>query len=225
MVLPGTMISMASSSDPYPPLEGKLRLSRACLEILKGQGLAVQVVTKSHLVVQDVQLLASMKACVAVTITTLDDSICRRLEPGAPLPAKRLLAISRLIDRRVPVSARIDPIIPGINDQEIEELVAAVGAAGAKHITSSTYKARPGNIKKIASVFPQEGAALERLFAGKDRSGGSFYLPAEVRRTLMERVKRNAHREGMTFSSCREGNIPDPGRNCDGSHLLSIAIN
>jgi len=222
-VEPGCLVAMSNSSDPYPPMEKELRLTRGCLQILKGRNLPVQVVTKSHLVAQDAELLAGMEACVAITITTLNDSICRRLEPGAPLPAKRLDAMAELAKRGVSVSARIDPIIPGINDAEIEELAAAVSRAGARHITSSTYKARPGSMKKIIAAFPQETVALESLFARGGKVAGSSYLPADIRRDLMLRVKENAEREGVTFSSCREGLAFVSGINCDGSHLLSYA--
>lgn len=222
-IKPGTLVALSNSSDPYPPLEKDLRLSRGCLQILKGRGLSVQVVTKSHLVAQDAEILADMSACVAITITSLNDSICRRLEPGAPLPAKRLDAIARLAQGGVAVSARIDPIIPGINDAEIEKLVAAVSRAGAGHITSSTYKARPGNIKRIIAVFPQEGEHVLSLLDGGIKVAGSSYLPAEIRCDLMRRVKESAQREGMTFSSCREGFAAEIGVNCDASHLIALS--
>jgi DNA repair photolyase len=220
-VRPGTLVALSNSSDPYPPLEEELRLSRGCLKILKERGLRVQVVTKSHLVAQDAELLAAMSACVAITITSLSESICSRLEPGAPLPAKRLAAMAKLAEKGVAVSARIDPIVPGINDAEIEQLVIAVSRAGAGHITSSTFKARPGSLKKIISAFPQEGAAIYGLFARGGKVAGSCYLPVVIRRDLMQRVGEYAQREGITFSSCREGSATVPGISCDGSHLLS----
>jgi len=220
-VRPGTLVAMSNSSDPYPPREKELLLSRGCLQILKERGLSVQVVTKSHLVARDAEFLADMSACVAITVTTLHDSICQRLEPGAPLPAKRLDAMAKLAKKGVAVSARIDPIIPGINDAEIEQLVAAVSRAGAGHITSSTYKARPENMNRIISAFPQECAALKSQFAAGDRVAGSSILPAGIRRDLMQKVKECAQREGLTFSTCREGCSTVPGINCDGSHLLS----
>jgi len=219
-VKPGSLVAMSNSSDPYPPKEEELRMTRGCLEILKHRKLSVQVVTKSHLVAQDAYLLASMRACVAITVTTLDRSICRRLEPGAPLPKERLFALSSLADAGVPTSARIDPIIPGINDQEIEDLVAAVCQVGARHITSSTYKARPDSLKKIISAFPEECAGLERMFSHGDRVAGSMYLPLEIRERLMEKVRENAKSLGLTSSSCREGSASISGINCDGSHLL-----
>jgi DNA repair photolyase len=223
-VKPGTLVALSNSSDPYPPLEKKLRLTRGCLQILKERGLCVQVVTKSHLVAQDADLLAEMNACVAITVTTLQDSICRRLEPGAPLPAKRLDAMAKLAKNGVAVSARIDPIIPGINDVEIDDLVLAVSRAGAGHITSSTFKARSGSMKKIISAFPEEGAAIDGLFRRGGKVAGSCYLPAGIRSDLMQRVKESAERVGVTFSTCREGWAKVPGISCDGSHLLSYLL-
>jgi len=220
-VRPGTLVAMSNSSDPYPPREKELLLSQGCLQILKERGLCVQVVTKSHLVARDAEFLADFFSCVAITVTTLHDSICQRLEPGAPLPAKRLDAMAKLAKKGVAVSARIDPIIPGINDAEIEQLVAAVSRAGAGHITSSTYKARPENMNRIISAFPQECEALKSQFAAGDRVAGSSILPAGIRRDLMQKVKECAQREGLTFSTCREGCSTVPGINCDGSHLLS----
>lgn len=223
-VRPGSLVAMSNSSDPYPPIEEKLRLSRDCLRILKARGLFVQIVTKSHLVAQDAPLLADMGACVAITVTTLKASLSRRLEPGASLPEQRLQAMTMLADLGVPVSARIDPIIPGINDQEIEELARAVSLAGARHITSSTYKARSGNLHKIISAFPQEGIALKKLFAVGSSLAKSAYLPVDIREGLMARVKEHATREGLTFSTCREGLSSFSevsGINCDGSHLLN----
>ena len=219
-VPPGRLVAMSSSSDPYPPMEEKLCLSRSCLKILRDRGLAVQVVTKSCLVARDAHLLAGMRASVAMTLTTLDDSISRILESGAALPGQRLKAMEKLAALGVPVSARIDPIIPGINDAEIDDLVSAVSRAGARHITSSTYKARPGGLKRIVNAFPEQGAALQRLFAGGEMMAGSLYLPSELRMDLMERIAASAEVEGLTFSSCREGSAPAPGINCDGSHLL-----
>ncbi len=220
-IRPGTLVALSNSSDPYPPLEKELQLSRGCLQILKERGLCAQVVTKSHLVARDAELLSDMKACVAITITSLSESICSRLEPGAPSPLRRLDAMAKLSERGVAVSARIDPIIPGINDAEIEQLAAAVSRAGARHITTSTFKGRPGNMKKIIIAFPREAATLENLFAGGGKLAGSCYLPEEIRRDLMQRVRESALRAGVTFSTCREGWARVSGINCDGSHLLS----
>lgn len=224
-ISPGTLVTMSNSSDPYPPQEEGLLLSRGCLQILKERGLCTQVVTKSHLVARDADILSGMNACVAITITSLSDSISRRLEPGAPTTARRLDAMAKLSAKGVPLSARIDPIIPGINDNEIEQLAAAVSGAGAGHITASTLKAKPGIMKRIIAVFPQEGAALGRLFARGSKVAGSHYLPKEIRCDLMRRMEESARQDGVTFSTCREGWAKVAGICCDGSHLLSAVGN
>jgi DNA repair photolyase len=161
-----------------------------------------------------------MMATVAVTVTTLKDSISRKLEPGAALPGKRLDAIRVLSDWGVPVSARIDPIIPGINDSEIEDLVFAATHAGARHIVSSTYKARPGNEKKLSFAFPKVGVALRTMLQKGCCNPGSLYLPRELRCSLMQKVEDSARKAGVTFSTCREGFASVSGIYCDGSHLL-----
>jgi DNA repair photolyase len=219
--MPGTLVALSNSSDPYPPLEKELRLSRGCLEILKARGCRVQVVTKSDLVMDDASLLASMSATVAITVTTLKDSVCRKLEPGAVLPQRRLLALRYLAREGISVSARIDPIIPGINDSEVLDLVHAVGKAGARHITSSTYKARPDSIRRICRAFPVAGESLNIMLQRGVRVSSSRYLPEDVRADLMQKVKEAAEKEGMSFSACREKMALKAGICCDGTHLLS----
>jgi DNA repair photolyase len=219
-IAPGTLITLSSSSDPYPPQERDLRLTRGCLEILKAGEMSVQVMTKSNAVCYDADLLGDMKAVVGITITDLNDSLAGTLEPGAPMPEKRLDAIRRLRDNGVPVSARIDPVIPGINDSELCEIVSAVCNAGALHITSSTYKARPDSLKRLCSAFPAEGKALVALLEKGDRIGGCCYLPKETRRRIMREVERAAANEGVTFAACREGLSSQSGISCDGSHLI-----
>lgn len=217
---PGTLVAMSNSSDPYPAMEKELELSRGCLQILKEKSLPVQIVTKSDLVIRDADLLSSMRSTVAISITTLSDSISRKLEPGAPSPSRRLMAIRRLTDYNIPVSARIDPIIPGINESEIEELVLAVCRAGAEHIISSTYKARKDNLRRVCSAFPRAGDALKVMFQRGCSISRSLYLSPDMRQELMREVERSALREGVTFSACREGFAPQDGINCDGTHLL-----
>ncbi len=220
-VPPGTLVAMSNSSDPYPILERELLISRGCLQILKERGLWVQVVTKSDMIVRDIDLLAEMDAAVAVSITTMKDAVSRRLEPGAPQPSRRLEAVRRLTDGGVPVSVRIDPLIPGINDSEIEDLVLAARSTGAEHITTSTCKARPSRLLAICSAFPESGEALKALFQKGSRKAGSLYLPEDVRMRLIREVKRIALQEGMTFSACREGVRPGAGVQCDGSHIIT----
>lgn len=216
---PGALVSIANSSDPYPPMERDLHMTRACIKILRDSRLRLQLVTKSDIVARDIDLLGAMSCVVSITITTINDDLSKRLEPGAPMPEKRLQAIRQLQRNDIPVTARLDPIIPGINESEIEDLVSAVCKAGALHITSSTYKARPDNWKRLKEAFTEESNALYAMFEKGDRTSGYHYLPKKVRLELMQKIKEAATERGATFSTCREGFPGDIGVSCDGSHL------
>jgi DNA repair photolyase len=219
-VEPGCLVTMSSSSDPYPHMEMDLRITRGCLKILKSRCLRVLVATKSDLVCRDADLLSEMDSVVSITVTTLKDDITGMLEPGAPPTERRLEAIRILRRKGVPVFARIDPLIPGINDSEIEDLVNAACKAGAQHITSSTYKARPDSWKRICSTFPSQAKSLKAIFERGSRIGGSRYMQREIRESLMLKVEKAALRNGVTFASCREGLAIQRGVLCDGSHLM-----
>jgi DNA repair photolyase len=216
---PGVLVSIANSSDPYPPMERDLHLTRECIKILRDSRLRLQLVTKSDIVTRDIDLLGVMPCVVSITVTTMSDELSKRLEPGAPLPERRLQAIRMLRSNEVPVTARLDPIIPGINDSEIEDLVSAVCRAGAQHITSSTYKARPDSRKRLKEAFPEESEALYAMFEKGSWTSGYRYLPNMVRFELMQKVKEASTENGATFSTCREGFSNEIGTFCDGSHL------
>jgi DNA repair photolyase len=119
----------------------------------------------------------------------------------------------------------MDPIMPGINDSEIEKLVSAVCRAGATHITASTYKARPDSWKRLKAVFPKESQVMGPMLKKGDWMYGYRYLPGDIRALLMEQAKSAALKNGLSFSSCREGFSPNKGRDkgiyCDGSHLAA----
>jgi DNA repair photolyase len=201
-------------------MERELELTRGCIKVLGESGLGLQVVTKSDLASRDADLLEGMSSAVAITVTTLDEPLARRLEPGAPRPGRRLEAIRALSRRGVPVSARLDPIIPGINDSDLDQLVSAVAEAGARHVTTSTFKAGPGSLRLLREEFPEEAGHLGKLFERGRRVGRSIYLPKEVRAGILDEVRRGCRERGLSFSACREGLYPPDG-SCDGSHLIS----
>jgi DNA repair photolyase len=214
----GCLICASNSSDPYPPMEKELYLTRGCLKVLKEWDNRVQVITKSDLVARDIDLLSRMRSAVSMTVTTLSSKLASKLEPGAPEPEKRLLCMETLSENGVPVSARLDPLIPSINEPDLEETIRAIALSGARHITASTYKARPDNLSRICNAFPEEGAFIKDLLKKGEHKGGTARLPEEVRREILQRAKRSCQREGLTFSACREGFDQD-ATSCDGSHL------
>jgi DNA repair photolyase len=131
---PRTM-AIGTNTDPYQPIEKQYRIMRGVLEVLSRLNHPVGIVTKSALVTRDIDILAPMAAKglakVAISITTLDRKLARDLEPRAATPEKRLQAIRQLTAAGIPVTVLVAPIIPGINDSEIEAILAAAKAAGA----------------------------------------------------------------------------------------------
>ncbi len=218
--LHGELISIANSSDPYPSMEEALGLTRTCLEILSRHDCRIQIVTKSPLVTRDIDVLKKTRSMVALTITTENDELARRLEPSVPPPSQRLKAVRTLLQSNIPTIVRIDPIIPLLNDQP-KKLVKELASMGVPHITCSIYKAKYDNWRRVTQIFPAETAALKPLyFENGERHGRSFLLPREMRRRILENVKRIVENEGMRFSSCREGFPQLNSATCDGSWLL-----
>ncbi|MFN4133013.1 MAG: radical SAM protein [Candidatus Hadarchaeales archaeon] len=215
-------ISMSNSSDPYPPIEKKLELTKKSLEIFVQKKVRLQVITKSDLVVRDAALLKLLPTVVSFTITSLRREITRKLEPGAPPPAKRIAAMKTLGEIGIPVTLRLDPIIPGVNDDEISEVIEAAAEAGAKHVTSSTFKPRPDSWRRFSLAFRDVAEKLSPLyFQAGEKHHNSWYLPRTLRLKLMEKVAESCRKNQMTFACCRESFVNlNTGGSCDGSHLL-----
>lgn len=129
-------IALGTNTDPYQPIEADWRITRGILEVLKETRHPLTITTKSDRVVRDVDLLAPMAAeglaAVALSITSLDPHTAATLEPRAPHPERRLLAVQRLSEAGVPVYVSIAPVIPAVTDHEIEHLVERAARAGAR---------------------------------------------------------------------------------------------
>jgi DNA repair photolyase len=130
------VVAMSGVTDPYQPVEKRLRITRGCLEVFAEFRNPVAIVTKGALVARDADLLGELAsvnaAAVNVSITTLDDELRRRLEPRAASPSARLAAIEALARAGVPTAVMVAPVIPGLNESEIPAIVAAAAAAGAR---------------------------------------------------------------------------------------------
>lgn len=225
--LPGdALISISNSSDPYTPMESKLMLTRGCLQLFRrrSRDLRILLITKSDLVARDADLLLGLRCAVTFTITTLDESLARRLEPGAPTPSRRIEAVRRLSEEGIPVGVRVDPIIPFLNDGEVEEILREARDAGAVHATFSTLKPRPDGWRRLENAFPDVCEKLRPLyFVEGERIGRSYYLPKPLRFKLVRRAAELAERLGLSYACCREG-FPELNRagSCDGSHLIPV---
>jgi DNA repair photolyase len=132
---PATM-ALGTNTDPYQPIERERRITRSVLEVLERTGHPVGIVTKSALVVRDIDILRRMAerglAKVALSITTLDRHLARRMEPRASTPSRRLDALRQLNEAGIPTGVMVAPIIPSLNDHEIEGILAAAKAVGVR---------------------------------------------------------------------------------------------
>jgi len=129
-------IVLGTATDAYQPFERKERLTRALLEVMLETGHPVSVVTKSSLIVRDIDLWAELArqqlAHVGISLTTLDGPLARQLEPRACAPHARLAAMQQLSEAGIPVSLFASPLIPGLNDHELEKLLLAAHGHGAQ---------------------------------------------------------------------------------------------
>lgn len=130
-----SVIAMGTNTDPYQPLEKERKITRSILEVLARFQHPVAIVTKSHLVTRDLDILGPMAAKglakVSLSITTLDHRLARSMEPRASTPGRRLDAIRELKAAGVPAGVLFAPAIPGLNDQEMESILEASSDAGA----------------------------------------------------------------------------------------------
>ena len=164
-------IALGSNTDPYQPIERTYRITRSIIEVLSEFKHPFGIVTKSDSVCRDIDLLKPMAeqglVKVALSITTLDPKLARAMEPRASTPAKRLAAIEALSAAGIPTVVMIGPIIPGLNDHEIEAILKAAYAAGARE-AGYTMLRLPFEVKDIFKdwlfkEFPDRAAKVMSL--------------------------------------------------------------
>ena len=145
-------LALGSNTDCYQPLEGERRLSRQVIELLAECRHPLSIVTKSHLVTRDIDLLAPLAAeglvRVALSLTTLDRRLARSLEPRAATPARRLAAIASLAAAGIPTGVMVAPLIPALTDWELESLIEAAARSGAGFAGWSLLRL-PGAVKEL----------------------------------------------------------------------------
>ncbi len=171
------VLGLSGVTDPYQPVERRLRITRACLEVLVEFRNPVAVITKNHLVTRDIDLLAPMArdqtAQVFLSITTLDDGLARVMEPRASRPGLRLDALRRLRNAGIPAGVMVAPIIPGLTDHEVPAILEAAAGAGALS-AGSTVVRLPHGVKELFTEWLEAHApdrkekVLNRLRAMRD---------------------------------------------------------
>ncbi len=164
-------IAIGTNTDPYQPIERRYALMRRILQVLDKAGHPVGIVTKSDLILRDLDILSRMAkrnlVRVAVSVTTLDPQLARTMEPRAPTPPRRLAALRGLAAAGVPVSVMVAPVIPAINDAEIERILDAAAAArveGAGYVLLRlSHELRELFREWLAANFPDREAHVFSL--------------------------------------------------------------
>ena len=178
--LPRT-IAIGTNTDPYQPIEREYRVMRGILEVLERCGHPVGIVTKSSLVLRDLDILARMAkrnlVKVALSVTTLDPKLARVMEPRASTPARRLEALRQLSAAGIPTTVMVAPVIPAINDAEIERILdtaAALGVKGAGYVLLRLpLEVRDLFREWLMTNFPDRCRHVFRLI--RDMRGGKDY--------------------------------------------------
>jgi DNA repair photolyase len=174
-------IHIGGNTDPYQPVERELKSTRSILQVCRRFSQPFSIITKSNLITRDVDILGPMGrdrlASAFVSITTLDRGLARAMEPRASTPARRLEAISRLAEAGVPVGVGFAPVIPGLNDHELEAVLEAAAKAGATTAMYVTLRL-PLEIKDLfrewlADARPERAARVMSLI--RQTRGGRDY--------------------------------------------------
>jgi DNA repair photolyase len=174
-------IALGVNTDAYQPCERELRLTRKVLEVLHECQHPVGLISKSSLMERDIDILADMasrnQAAVAVTLTTLDHSISRTLEPRAAAPARRLRTIRTMAEAGIPVSVSVAPIIPFVTEPEIEKILEAAHEAGARSahyvVLRLPWEVNPLFQEWLEAHFPERAARVMNRV--RDMRGGKDY--------------------------------------------------
>lgn len=191
-------IVMSASTDIYQPLEHEMRLARRCLEVMAECRQPVSTMTKSAMVLRDIDLWARLAAIgagrVTITLVTLDADLAQKLEPRATLPAGRLRAIRELSGAGIPVCVNVAPVIPGLTDTEVPAILEAAAESGA--VQASWILLRlPFQIKDLflewltRSVHPDRARKVESLI--RQTRDGKLYDAAHDRHRGQGPIARN----------------------------------
>jgi len=144
------MIGLGTVTDPYQEAERHLLITRRCLMEIVPHGLSVSVLTKSDLILRDLDLYKELKGEVGITVTSVNDELSRTMEPGAPLPGRRIDALRRMADEGLNAYALIGPLLPLLTERDVDDLVEALSSTGIRWVMLDRFRPRPGMFDDIA---------------------------------------------------------------------------
>jgi DNA repair photolyase len=207
-------VAIGAATDPYQPAEGRYRLTRACLEALREARTPFHIITRSPMIVRDVDVLAEAaswaKVSVSLSIPTLDEEVWRTTEPGTPPPRQRFRAVRCLVDAGIDAGVAVAPVLPGISDrpEQVRAVVEAARESGAAHVWASVLHLRPGTrehfLAELSRDWPEHVAAYEQLY------GKRSYLPGEQTMAVRKLVARLRNEAGPRATRPRAPIRPPP---------------
>ena len=212
------LIALGANTDPYQPAERGLGITRAVLEVLAAYRVPVAITTKSALITRDIDLLAPMAARglarVHISVGTLDHGLARKMEPRAPSPTRRIQAIGELCAAGIPVGVFASPLIPAINDKDMEQVLQAAADAGA---TSASYvllrlplEVRDLFVQWLDTHFPLRARHVMSLV--KQMHDGQDYDPTFGTRMSGTGVHAHLIAQRFRLATARLGLNTDPPR-------------
>jgi len=191
----GESIAIGTATDPYQPAERRFEMTRAILdEFARHQGLEIGLVTKSNLVLRDLEVLKRIAEnnllSIHITVTTTNADLARTLDPRAPRPDLRLLAIQKLTEAGIRTGVNVCPVLPGITDQpvELEKTIKAAAEAGAAYVHANPLFLKPGAEKVFMPFLEEKFPQLVPMY--KKRYEGRAYLPEEYHKRVSALVKK-----------------------------------
>jgi len=219
-------INLGSATDPYQPAEKKFEITRKVLELFDKKNIPCFIVTKSPLILRDLDLIKSLSRkhliTVQVTLPSMESNFHTFFEPNSPPPEKRLEIIRELSDEGIPIVVRIQPIIPFVNDrlEKLEELVDAIANAGARHIVA-------GFLRISLAVWDSILPILEKLeiidkikelyfISGRVDSAGYFIANNVYRYSVLKHLFSLSKKYKLTFGTCKEGFFEFHTSRCSG---------
>jgi DNA repair photolyase len=206
------VMAMGTNTDPYQPIERDWQVTRGVIQVLSAFNHPLSLVTKSHLITRDIDILAPMAAkrlfLACISVTTLDRQLARKMEPRAAAPERRLEAVAQLAKAGIPVMVMVAPIIPGLTDHEIEAIAEAAAEHGAQGLGSVLLRMPleikdlfrewlesevPGRAKRVIGLMRQmhDGKDYDSRWFERQRGSGPF---AQL---IAERVKKAKARFGL----------------------------
>lgn len=185
------VVMLSTVTDPYQVIERKYGLTQSCLKLLASTGIKPSLLTKSDLVLRDTGLLKEMSGAeVGFTITTTDNTLARLLEPGAPAPTRRLVALEKLAGAGIKTWVFIAPVIPGLTDEpeNLEAIVRKAKQAGAFKVQFDSFNFYPSVVAGVKGLIYKYWPRRIEIFENALRNPAAYQQ--RLKRTILELQKR-----------------------------------